>query len=208
MSDEAIAQALDAPLNFSPDARVALFHLNHQSARPWGWAGHMNVQAGTGPEEIMPKMASSLSRVKGIRDLAPIPTFVIPPEKNLGHLRQAAARIQADLIWVYSSRCLLTEHHPLFFDSEAEAVCTAEAVLVDVRTGLIPFSSRASQTVRQKAGKKVKGGKAELSFARTRHLAEQAAVDRAMAENARNLQAFMAEIPAMGAGQSPEILGE
>jgi hypothetical protein len=189
MSDEAIAKALDAPLAIHPQSRVALFNLGHQSSRAWGWAGALSVHPdGMGPEGTLPKMAGALRQAPGISDLVPIPTFVVPPKKELGHLRQAAARVQADLIWVTSSQCLLTEDHPLFAKDKAEALCSAEAVLVDVRTGLIPFSARATQKIRKTKGK------GELDFARTRLLAEREAVDAALAENAGRLGTFLADL--------------
>jgi hypothetical protein len=193
MSDDAIQRALDAPLRLPTQARVALFHLGHQSARPWGWGGGLSLDAaGAHPGGTSPKMVGALRKVKGLQDVIPLPDFLLPPKRNFGHIRQAAARVQADLLWLYKTECLLTEDHPLFFKDEVEAICTAEVALVDVRTGLIPFSSKATQKIKRSEAKD------ELDFARTRLLAERQAVDAAMSENAERLGAFFTKVPVAG----------
>jgi hypothetical protein len=56
-------------------------------------------------------------------------------------LREAAARYQADLLMVYRTYCRSFERYRLFAADQSRAFCGVEAVLLDTRTGLVPFTS-------------------------------------------------------------------
>jgi hypothetical protein len=62
-------------------------------------------------------------------------------------LREAAARYQADLLLVFSSSCQAFQSSRLIQDDSARAYCRVEAALLDVRTGLVPFSAASTEVV-------------------------------------------------------------
>ncbi len=68
------------------------------------------------------------------------------------YLREAAARFQADLLLVYQPVCAIFERSRFLRADQYRVACTVEAVLLDTRSGIVPFSSFAAQEqVTQKA---------------------------------------------------------
>ena len=59
---------------------------------------------------------------------------------NIFTLRESAVRLQADLFLVFSINSDIYYRYKAFKKDEAKAYATAEALLMDVRTGIIPYS--------------------------------------------------------------------
>ena len=72
--------------------------------------------------------------------------MLMPQQRTVPHLRAAAARYQADLILVYQCTSHTFERHRFLQSKEAKARCLVEVVLIDVRTGIVPFASSSVET--------------------------------------------------------------
>jgi hypothetical protein len=77
----------------------------------------------------------------------------------------------------------------MFTQDQVKAYCTCEAVLLDVRTGLIPFTTIIT---RDKSDQKEKG---DLDLNETMRRAESAAVLDALDAASDQLVAFLAGVP-------------
>ena len=77
------------------------------------------------------------------------------------YLREAAARFQADLLLVYSTRIQTFQQNRIIGSDEVRAACLAESVLLDVRTGIVAHTARTSENI---AAKKLPG---DLNFSET-----------------------------------------
>lgn len=120
-----------------------------------------------------------------IRDAATLPTFLLPEKPTVGHLREAAARTQVDLVLIYRTDCQAYQRSRLFAASQARAFCSAESALLDVRSGVVPFTSRALRdfTVEQQSS--------DAGFPETVRKAEAQAFIAALEENALAVVAFL-----------------
>jgi hypothetical protein len=57
------------------------------------------------------------------------------------NIREAAVRMQADMVVVYSIAGDIYSSYKLFSKPEIKAFATTQLVILDTRTGLIPFST-------------------------------------------------------------------
>ncbi len=104
---------------------------------------------------------------------------------TLPHLRQAAARFQADQLLIYRTSTQNYQRVKLFSPDETRAYCTVEAVLFDIRTGIIPFSTVVTEDF---SAKKEKG---DYDLSETVAKANQQAVGKAWLRIADEVKAFL-----------------
>ena len=120
-----------------------------------------------------------------MHDAAFLPTFLLPREPSVGALREAAARYQADLVLVFSTETRPHSRTTFFFQERAEAYCVAECAVLDVRTGILPFTARSRANVPER---KPEGGD---TLDETIAQLELEAIEAAMQENAASLLGFL-----------------
>jgi hypothetical protein len=99
-------------------------------------------------EAIDAGIISTLRASDRIYDASFLPSILVPSERTLPFLREAAARYQADILLIYRSVCRSFERYRLFEPNTVRSYCTVEAVLLDVRTGLVPFTASTTRVVR------------------------------------------------------------
>ena len=99
----------------------------------------------------------------------------------MAFLREAAARFQADLLLVYTTRVQTFQQERLIGADVVRAGCTAESVLLDVRTGIIVHAARVSDSLLAK-----KSG-ADLDFSQTIAKAQSEATGKALLKMAEDI---------------------
>ena len=103
------------------------------------------------------------------------------------YLREAAARFQADLLLVYSTRIQTFQQNRIIGSDEVRAACLAESVLLDVRTGIVAHTARTSENI---AAKKLPG---DLNFSETVAKAQTEATGKAIVKLAEAVVAYLKE---------------
>ena len=124
-----------------------------------------------------------------IVDASVLPALLVPERRTIPHLREAAARYQADLLLLYRSSSILYGKEKLLAADQAKATCRLEAVLLDVRTGIVPFTSMVVETC---TAKQVRD---DLTFDETMRKAELEALGEALNAVADDLVAFLSSMP-------------
>lgn len=140
LSDEAIGRILE--FNYSPPSlgRIALMPFGREI---WSeWSEELALASDRMRTDVLGKLVSS----PRVYDASYLPSILIPDQKTVPHLREAAARYQADLLLVYRTYCRSFERYRLFSADRSKAYCGVEAVLLDTRTGLVPFTSVALES--------------------------------------------------------------
>jgi hypothetical protein len=188
LTDAAIAGLLQAQPRLPERARFGLVQLSHRSGIPtlYGYGyGYAQLRAPQLQHELNLQFVETLRAASAVRDASYLPAFLVPEKPTVGHLREAAARYQADALLLFSSECQLYDRFRFFAETQVRAYCIADSALLDVRTGLVPFTSRARQEVTF-----VKD-RTELQLAETMRRTELEALGRALQENAENLVRFL-----------------
>jgi hypothetical protein len=163
-----------------PDkGRLAILRMSQP--RYWGDDGPM-----AGADASAVERLQACSRLSSVSRL---PSLLIPGKMSVPLLREAAARYQADLLLVYLPLTSEYTRYKSFHRDETKAMCVVEALLLDVRTGIVPFSTTA---VEEYAAAESPD---DFSFDETRHKAEEEAVGRALLKVAGELAAFLDAAP-------------
>lgn len=139
LSDEDVKRILAYQYTPRKQNRIGVLPLGQ---RYWfGWSDEL-AQAG---EKVQTKLVSKLRSSPLVFDASYLPSLLIPEKKTVGHFREAAARYQADLLLIYRASCRTYEKYRFFSPDKSKSYCNVEAVLLDTRTGIVPFTVTASR---------------------------------------------------------------
>ena len=140
LSDADIANILDYRYESPELSRIALMTVGGDR---WSqWSEEMAVATERMRDEVIDKLEAS----PGVYDASFLPSILVPEKQTVPHLREAAARYQADLLLIYRSYCRSFEKYRLFAADRSKAYCGVEAVLLDARTGLVPYTSLSTRS--------------------------------------------------------------
>jgi hypothetical protein len=180
LDDEALEKALSTNLVMPAHARVAILRFGDRLQRHWWseetWRLNQNVLA-----DLVAVLEAS-DRVSRARLM---PSLLTPERRTIPVLREAAARCQADLLVVYRSAHRMYIRDRFLAADRAKASCTVEALLLDVRSGLVPWTTTVVKTYETKKARN------DFTFGETMHKAKLAALDEALDEVAGNLVSFL-----------------
>ncbi len=126
-----------------------------------------------------------LKTARAIREVAELPMLLVPEKQTVPYLREAGARFQADLLLVYQPRVRTFSKYRTLGKDEVKALCTVEAILLDVRTGIIPYTTSASETILAARGE------GDLNFSETVAKVTAEAIGNAMNRVAENLAKYL-----------------
>lgn len=181
LSNEEIDRILSSKIELPADARLAVLQLGTDSQvlvlpTPDSEAG----------DSALASLVERLTASEGLSSVTLLPSLLIPRSLSVAKLREAAARFQADLLFIYRTPCQQFHRNRFLRADEAKAYCVAEGVLLDVRTGIIPFSSAASATFGAVQNPE------DLNSYETLRRSQSEAILRALEDLADDLVAFLA----------------
>jgi hypothetical protein len=148
LSDSAIRRILEYRLELPSSSRLAVLQVGARSVEDWRWSGEPRL-----PGEVTEKLLTALRSSARVRSASPLPSLLVPRHRTVGYLREAAARYQADLLLVYRTDCRTFERYRVFAADVVKATCVVEAVLIDTRTGIVPFTATVSRNFEAKKAK-------------------------------------------------------
>ncbi len=148
-----------------------------------GWSEEMALAT----DEINEKLVETLRASEKVYDASFLPSILIPDKKTVPYLREAAARYQADLMLVFRSACQSFTKYRFFRSDQARAYCNVEAILLDVRSGLVPFVSVANQNYQTEEAE------LDLSFRETVLRSQLTAVAKALEEVSTSTVNFLSK---------------
>ena len=181
LSDEAIRSILNYKYMPPAQSRIALLPFGREV---WSrWSEELSLST----EQMKSSVIDRLLGSPKIYDASYLPSILVPEMRTVPHLREAAARYQADLLLVYRSYCRSFERYRVFSADESRAFCGIEAVLLDTRTGLVPFTSIASHSFH------VKQNNEDTNFRETILKAQLAATAEALSKVSGEVVRFLAK---------------
>jgi hypothetical protein len=108
------------------------------------WSGWSDELARAG-SDVQSKLVAKLKSCPGVFDASYLPNLLIPEKGNVGHFREAAARYQVDLLLIYQASCRTYEKYRFLSPDKVKSYCAVEAVLLDTRSGIVPFTASVSR---------------------------------------------------------------
>lgn len=140
-------------------------------------------------DSLVESLVARLRSSERVYDASFLPAMLVPKERSVPVLREAAARFQADLLLAYRSSCQSYQKYRLMSSNESRSYCSVEAVLLDVRSGIIVKSVVSTEDFSTKKADEDK------SFGETIKKAELEAVAKALANVADEVVRFLNSVP-------------
>ena len=185
LSEEDIQRLLDGKVKLPDTLRVALFNFSNNSINRyysyyWQNEEYLKIQQGS-----LDTLVSKIQASDRVEYVSPIPSIMANQNSNVVQMREAAVRLQADVLLVFSIQSDIYYKYKAFKKDEAKAFATCEAVLMDIRTGMIPFSKVVTKE------KFTRKGGGDLNSEELRRRAEREAVMMTMAEVGEQVADFL-----------------
>jgi hypothetical protein len=179
LSNQDIERILGARLALTDRHRLAVLRLNYRMA----WSEELADMESQNSEHFLQALRSA-GQLTQVRFMPPL---LVPEKQTVPYLREAAARFQADLLLVYTTRVQTFQHDRFLGADEVKARCIVDSVLLDVRTGIVVDSAQVAESV---SAKKTQG---ELNFSETVAKAEANASGKALLKVADYVVAYLRE---------------
>ncbi len=185
MSNEDINRILEGRITLPNNSRLAILPFGQSRyGSSWQYSVYETVD-----QESVDTVLSQLIAHDRVAYVSFLPSLMIPDTLSIAHLRESAARYQANLLLVYRVSTRSYSSYRRFRSDEAHTYVYVEAMLLDVRTGVVPFATSSTVDIAvQETGE-------TLTFAETRQQAERAAAGRALLKIVDDLQQFLSTAP-------------
>lgn len=164
--------------------RVAILNLSPKKS--WSYYSSDFVYL---DKEMVKGFVAQLNDSPRIYDASFLPSMLVPKKKTIDGLRAAAARYQADLLLTYRSECEDFQKYNILNPNQNKAYCTVEAVVIDTRSGIIPFTAIATNEFTAEKSEQ------DFNFTETRKKAEMKALGTGLGEISTQLRMFVEGLP-------------
>ncbi len=185
LSEENIQKLLDGKLVLPDTLRIALFRYgmnNRYYSKFMSYADESTVKS---QQSFIDTLVAGLKDNKRVKNVHPIPSLMLSSSPTITQLRETSVRLLSDLLIVYSSTSDIYYKYKVFKKDEAKAFATTEVLIMDIRTGLIPFSTTITKDFLTKT-------LPDETIEEARKRAEKEAVILTLVETGSRIDAFLA----------------
>lgn len=193
LGDEAVARILSSRLELPAKAKVALMRFpDNEGARHYGsyyWRDEQYLKL---LQSYVEALTQALRASEQVSEVTPLPSLMTPTRVSIPVLREAAVRMQADLLLVFRVGSDVYTQYRAFAKDKVKAYSTCELVLLDIRTGLVPFTRVVS-------GERLELKQAtDLDLSETMRRAKEISAGETLKAAAEDLVAFVKSAPRKG----------
>lgn len=142
-------------------------------------------------ESLVESFIAKLRSSGRVYDASFLPAMLVPDQRSVPVLREAAARFQADLLLAYRSSCQSYQKYRLISSNENKSYCSVEAILLDVRSGIIVKSVVSTEDFSTTKSDE------DQNFSETIKKAELEAIAKALGSVANEVVRFLDNVPSM-----------
>lgn len=148
ISEENIQKILDGSYRKLPQQiRVAIVRLDNPQQRRSYWNYWSDEDYLKTQQSYLDLFSQKVGQSSRVTKISIIPDLLISKTPSFTNIREAAVRLQADMVVVYSITSDLYSKYKLFSKPDIKAFATTQLIMLDVRTGLVPFSSIVTKDV-------------------------------------------------------------
>jgi hypothetical protein len=139
ISEESIKKILDGTLQLPQQLRIAIVNVNSSTSnRRYYWNDEQYLKT---QQAYLDLFTLHLNKSQRVTTIHTIPDLLLAKPYSFTNIRESAVRLQADVVLLYSISTDIYSKYKLFTKSDIKSFATTQIVLLDVRTGLIPFST-------------------------------------------------------------------
>lgn len=140
VSNEAIEKTLDGKITLKERSNIAVIAL--------GWCAADPGESSTGIEILKSAVSG-----KYVGELTRVPAILLPRDRlAIPYIREAAARLQCEMVLIYGISMDIRRDRNLFAKDQAKTYFSIDAMLLHVRTGIVPWTTVIDQEVEVSEG--------------------------------------------------------
>ncbi len=144
ISQAAIDTILSSKIVLPDNSKLALINFSgHNTPNSsiygygyWRSEAYLKLQ-----QSYIDTLTSKIESSDKIKNVSLLPSLLTPQNPTIPILREAAVRLQAPILLVYRINSDIYQEYRVFKAKKSKAYATVEIVLLDVRTGIIPFTA-------------------------------------------------------------------
>jgi hypothetical protein len=177
ISEEDIQKLLKGRIKVPDTIRIAIFNYSTYSQSNY----YYNYYQSWNDEELLKTqqqyidtLRSTISSSPKVQKIILMPSIMANEKSTITNLREMAVRLQADYLMIYAIKSDIFYKYKAFSADEAKAFATCETLLMDTRTGLIPYTTIVTK---EKFAKKVTN---DLTIQELRKRAESEAIIKSL----------------------------
>jgi len=190
LSNEAAQQILEGKISIPENSRVALLKLpsdalglRYYGYNYWRSEDYMDLQ-----QSYVDTLIAQLIQARSVENVVVLPSFISDEKMTLPQMREAAVRMQSNLLVIYKIESDVFENHRLFSKSQAKAFSTCEVAVLDTKTGILPFTNVITKKYL------VEALDSDANMSETRKRAEVEANEQCLSEIGSSITDYIDEI--------------
>jgi hypothetical protein len=118
--------------------RVAIVKLENAQAKNYYWNDEDYLKT---QQAYLDLFSEKFKQSPRVVKLSSIPEILVSKSPNYTSLRESAVRMQADVVVIYSIVSDIYSRYKFLNKPDIKAFATVQLIILDVRTGLVPFST-------------------------------------------------------------------
>lgn len=138
ISEENIQKILEGTYKLPPQLRVAVVRLENTTQQRYYRSDEQYLKT---QQSYLDLFSEKFRQSPRVTRFSIVPDLLLSKPLSFTNIREAAVRMQADIVVVYSITSDLYSKYKLFSKPDIKAFATTQLIILDVRTGLIPFST-------------------------------------------------------------------
>jgi hypothetical protein len=139
ISEENIQKILDGTYKLPKQLRVAIVRLEPTpQLKRYYWSDEQYLKT---QQSYLDLFMNNFKQSSRVTKLSIIPDLLISKTPSFTNIREAAVRMQADVVVVYAITSDIYSKYKFFSKPDIKAFATTQLIVLDIRTGLIPFST-------------------------------------------------------------------
>jgi hypothetical protein len=142
ITEDNIQRILDGSYKLPAKIRIAIVRLENPRQQHYFWSDESYIKT---QQSYLDSFATRLKASSRVAAIATIPEIIISKSPSFTSIREAAVRMQCDMVLVYSISGDIYSRYKFFSTPDIKAFATAQVMFMDVRTGLIPFSTTVTR---------------------------------------------------------------
>ena len=142
ITEENIQKILDGKYKLPQQLRVAIVKLEPNPQLKRYYSNYRSDEQFLKTQQsYLDLFSEKFKQSARVTKLSIIPDLLISSSPSFTSIREAAVRMQADAVVVYAITSDIYSKYKLFSKPDIKAFATTQLIILDVRTGLIPFST-------------------------------------------------------------------
>ncbi|MGB3180037.1 MAG: hypothetical protein WBB45_01520 [Cyclobacteriaceae bacterium] len=189
LSEEDVAALLDGQIRYADEIRIAVFYYTIESMN-FGKMGYGYTKPS--PPDLQEDYISLIKNVMAksprVSRVVLIPSLLAANSSGISQIRESAARMQCDMVLIIKAESDLYRDVKLFKKDEVKAYATCEALLLDTRTTVVPFTDVITTNAT------LTRSEDDATLGETQKKAEKEAIRKAIIGVAQTASAFIGDL--------------